>query len=250
MANGTNRNHKATFQYRPDRSAMTHAAPSFQRNADLVQDLDETNDAQRFHAQVQGDQLNVCQECNTQFRNRTALDGHAKQAQHAPYLCLCGVTFSRFDVMNRHIDKFSPRMRHPCPYCTRFSGLEAFPRRDHLTQHLRNFHNIDISDGTQDSQPPAKKRIGRNKILSCPHEGCVYHSQTTAMPPNPPGNQDQIVFRKRQEFTQHLREVHNESLFPCNILGCDRNGGRGFFRKRDLLKHQKGHGQESTLDTS
>jgi hypothetical protein len=43
----------------------------------------------------------------------------------------------------------------------------------------------------------------------------------------------------QKDLTKHLREVHDESLNPCDFPGCGRVGKKGFFRKRDLLKHQK-----------
>jgi hypothetical protein len=47
------------------------------------------------------------------------------------------------------------------------------------------------------------------------------------------------------DYTTHLRKAHDESPFPCPEPGCPRKNGKGYFRKRDLIKHQKKeHGAE------
>jgi len=38
-------------------------------------------------------------------------------------------------------------------------------------------------------------------------------------------------------YTAHMRKVHDESHFPFMVLGCNRIGGKGVFRKKDFLKH-------------
>lgn len=35
-----------------------------------------------------------------------------------------------------------------------------------------------------------------------------------------------------------MRKIHKESEFPCTEAGCDRTGPKGYFRRRDLLKHK------------
>jgi uncharacterized Zn-finger protein len=174
---------------------------------------------------------NTCQQCHQQSRNRYRLDSHAKQAQHKAYGCLCGETFSRFDTLARHIDKFYPAELYPCPYCTK---SKAFPRADHLTQHLRSFHNIEIPERPDDSnsEAPSITSRGGKKFITCPHEGCTYHSGSGE------------VFNSRKEFTQHLREIHDDCLFPCTVPGCPKIQGKGFFREGDLIKHQKAHDRD------
>ncbi|KAF8851086.1 hypothetical protein BDZ45DRAFT_162776 [Acephala macrosclerotiorum] len=198
------------------------------------------------HAQVKLIAFNSCQQCHERFQNKTKLDDHAKETQHRTYACICGEPFSRFDCLNRHLDKFNPRVLHPCLYCSKYSGSNAFHRRDHLIQHLRNFHHHSNPDETHDQQVPFPlKRVARKSITACPHDGCAYHSQasTTSFF----GNSQQLVFRTQKEFTRHLREVHDESPFPCPELGCNRVGGKGYFRRRDLLKHQVEHASTSQV---
>lgn len=125
-------------------------------------------------------------------------------------------------------------MTIPClsPYCSKFSGFRAFHRADHLTQHLRNDHNIDDSEGFEGQSVP-KRRGSRKRIPTCPHEGCSYHSQASTSPGQPKPK----VFQTSREFTRHLREVHDDSSFPCIVAGCPRVGRKGFFREGDLIRH-------------
>lgn len=51
------------------------------------------------------------------------------------------------------------------------------------------------------------------------------------------------LFKSRGEFTKHMRKEHDETPFPCTKVGCKRVNGKGFFRKRDFMKHlKKEHG--------
>lgn len=55
------------------------------------------------------------------------------------------------------------------------------------------------------------------------------------------------TFQTRGELTRHLREVHDESPFPCQERGCPRIGGKGFFREKDLLRHVEDHHTSSEI---
>jgi predicted small metal-binding protein len=48
-----------------------------------------------------------------------------------------------------------------------------------------------------------------------------------------------FTFKSRAEYTKHMRETHDESPYPCTKASCKRVNGKGFFRKRDMLKHMK-----------
>jgi hypothetical protein len=180
-----------------------------------------------------------CQQCNLHFPSRALLASHARETQHAPYRCQCGTTFSRLDVLRRHIQSFQPEISYPCLHCKKHRGPRAFRRLDHLTQHLRGYHNIESGDESDEissqTSPPKRKTT-----FKCPHEICSY-SGTLGSHPNQqlPDAVMSRTFQTRGEFTKHLREVHDESTFPCVEIGCSRIGGRGFFRKKDLLKHVK-----------
>jgi hypothetical protein len=187
-----------------------------------------------------------CQQCDSQFSTRALLECHAKESQHLPYRCRCGTTFSRLDVLHRHIQTFQPEVSYPCPHCKKRRGPRAFVRLDHLTQHLRGYHNIESVDESEvaHSQQSSRKR---KTTFSCPHETCSHPSGMASLPDEPAMHR---TFLTRGEFTKHLREVHDESLFPCVEMGCCRIGGRGFFRKKDLLNHVKEHHTDAEFQPS
>jgi hypothetical protein len=184
----------------------------------------------------------VCNECSEHLPHKSALDNHAKQTQHRAYACSCSATFTRLDVLDRHIQTFNPKTFYPYTYCSKFSGLRAFTRQDHLTQHLRGYHKMEsLTKSTTDAQSLLDlTRNPKTSSLSCPYKDCLYHQEAVGNQTSSPKFQNASMwFHTQKDFTKHIREVHDESLYPCDVSGCDRIKGRGFCRKRDLLKHQK-----------
>jgi len=188
--------------------------------------------------------LNQCSECSTTFLTKAALYLHSKESNHSPYSCLCGNRFSRLDVLDRHIhSSCSFSTNYPCTYCKKYRGTGAFRRRDHLTQHLKGYHRMEMSLDSEASfltrhkTPPSKKR---DKIFSCPYEGCLDNRSANINKVNEQ-NQAESTFQTQSQLTQHIREIHDGSLFPCRETHCLRIGGRGFFRKRDLMNHMREH---------
>ncbi|KAH8819389.1 hypothetical protein F5884DRAFT_825944 [Xylogone sp. PMI_703] len=171
---------------------------------------------------VPGDtQANTCNECGESFLHDNSLADHAKATSHAPYLCHCGAAFSRLDVLMRHIRTFDPATaRFPCTYCTRFSGPNAFSRKDHLANHLRNYHKIEDNEddafrAVDDSVPSLLTASSKKKIFPCCHQACsssFFHLHN-------PGTS---TFQTQSDLTKHMREVHDESPFPCPVQGCVR----------------------------
>jgi hypothetical protein len=47
------------------------------------------------------------------------------------------------------------------------------------------------------------------------------------------------LFASRSAFRAHMKKEHDESIFQCTHTGCPRIKGKGFFRKRDLMKHMR-----------
>ncbi|OJJ48695.1 hypothetical protein ASPZODRAFT_130807 [Penicilliopsis zonata CBS 506.65] len=63
-----------------------------------------------------------------------------------PYTCTtCGRSFTRSADQKRHQSSVHYPVYQDCPIedCPR-KGINGFPRRDHLMEHIRSFHNIDV----------------------------------------------------------------------------------------------------------
>lgn len=178
-----------------------------------------------------------CVECGHCSSSKADLLRHARQLQHQPYACECGSSFSRLDVLNRHLEKFDPaEPKHPCKYCKRHRGPNGFQRLDHLMQHIRNYHHHEVDNGHGDDMDKSRLKY---KIPTCPHPGCPAYRDETFKQQSQQIQQTDKPFASQSAFTKHMRDEHNECSFPCDVAGCERVGRRGYFREKDLLKHRR-----------
>ncbi|KAH8663291.1 hypothetical protein BGZ61DRAFT_522982 [Ilyonectria robusta] len=158
-----------------------------------------------------------CIECKESFSTKTALDLHGSQLGHSPFACTCGGRFSRSDVLARHVkSKEVGQPQYPCHFCNRHQGEAAFRRRDHLTQHLVQYHKHDLASNIQ--APPS----GFASVPTCPHLECF---------------PSQWSFTTNAGYYRHMRSVHQETPFECTVPNCDRVGAKGYFREKDLSNH-------------
>lgn len=136
--------------------------------------------------------------------------------------------------MNRHyLNHQSEAKRYPCPHCKKYKGKFGFKRKDHLTQHLRGYHHI------------GEDEVSRNTGRSCTHPDCHSYRGIVCsdgysfwrIGQGYSSGPEEHAFAKASEWMKHMRSEHNESLFPCPVPGCDRVGGKGWFRERDMVKH-------------
>ncbi|OTB13450.1 hypothetical protein K445DRAFT_319998, partial [Daldinia sp. EC12] len=153
-----------------------------------------------------------CIECQGIFPNTTQLHKHAKDYSHKPYACICGIRFSRLDAFKRHAKAQSTNMPpYPCGYCQRHQGAKGFHRLDHLVQHLKGFHKIDVEDKLP--------KQGTGGIPTTAASIAAGSAATDA------GNGSQVS----------LPQV---PPFPCTVIGCIKGGANGYVREIDLLEHQ------------
>ena len=170
-----------------------------------------------------------------QFKKNTeSLAEHARSSGHTIIQCNyegCGKGFNRQDTFLRHmaIHKTVSQIRFPCNLCKKYRGKQGFKRRDHLIQHLRNLHTVNDKD--------LSSRSSRSRVqgFSCPHEECSEYRGELDTEIDPKLH----AFDKLSKLTQHLKKVHDESKFPCSVIGCDRVGGKGYMREKDLTKHME-----------
>jgi len=178
---------------------------------------------------------NDCIECEQTFLSKAKLLWHAKEAQHQAYGCECGALFSRLDVLNRHLESFSNEdPKHPCKYCRLHRGPNGFRRLDHLNQHIRNYHHLELDDQITAAEARLKYVFPVCSHPECPQfrdEGFKQLPRLTQAKRKP--------FASQSAYTKHMRDEHNECIFPCNVSGCTRVGRRGYFREKDLLNHRR-----------
>jgi hypothetical protein len=166
-------------------------------------------------------ELFECQDCHESFSVTEHLNQHARQAKHQAFRCSasgCITRFTRLDDLHRHMRRHRPDApQFACTLCPQ----KNFGRKDHLTQHMRNWHRVDQLPGTSTSS------------RSCPHPWCPRFREPdgTSLAPLP--------FNQSKDYIHHMRHEHNESPFPCLESGCDKIEGNGYFREMDLVKHRR-----------
>lgn len=184
---------------------------------------------------------NTCHQCRQSFTTCSDLTGHASTTGHETYRCNdCEASFSRIDVLKRHKNQHSPnRKKYSCEHCKKWRAPNGFARKDHLTQHLRNYHHIDTGNTLFQSYSE-RSLVEPHFYACCLHEGCPLFQ--------PAGN-PYCLFKSRGDFTKHMRKEHDETPFPCTKVGCKRVRGNGFFQKRGLMKHlMREHGVSEEVE--
>ncbi|KAI1409953.1 hypothetical protein F5Y13DRAFT_192699 [Hypoxylon sp. FL1857] len=150
----------------------------------------------------------TCIECLSPFQNTTQLNKHAKDTSHRSYGCTCRATFCRLDALTRHLSGHSSDLpKYPCEYCTLNQGANGFHRHDHLIQHLKGYHKIDVEN-----------KLPRRRTRSSPASVSVATAVVTMGESATPQAQVPSV--------------------PCPLFGCIEGGANGYLRQIDLFEHQ------------
>ena len=186
-----------------------------------------------------------CVECDEVFRSSQAVNDHGGRSGHNPFSCICGSAFSRSDALSRHLKAKAPSRKlpqHPCPHCRRHRGMDGFRRRDHLIQHLRTYHKFEAEEKIHITVK------GLNYCMfvpTCPYSTCPEYRRPE-FHCLPRKEQDRTKpFKNRQEYTKHMRNVHNKTPFSCQLSGCDRVGAKGFVREKAFINHRRLHHPEA-----
>ncbi|KAK3943556.1 CROL alpha [Diplogelasinospora grovesii] len=188
------------------------------------------------HARIHPDQPFACIECNKVYRNRGQLQDHANESQHSPFACKCGAKFARVDVLNRHLESLGTDIpKHPCPYCKSRRGKNGFRRRDHLIQHIRGYHKLDADEKLAEL---GTRRTRKYEVLVCPHAECEFHRDGAFLRLELAEKAQHKPFVNKSDYTKHMRDVHKETPFPCDVPGCDKTGAKGYFLEKALMRHR------------
>ncbi|KAF7550765.1 hypothetical protein G7046_g7921 [Stylonectria norvegica] len=193
--------------------------------------LQSTPQPMSSHARLPTASRHQCVECDHVYQTQEALSEHAAQSGHKSFVCICGCGFVRKDALTRHIESLDTGIpKYPCNFCRKHRGENGFRRRDHLRQHVRGYHKFDV-----EKKVPRRRYNGIPTERDCPHVECIEHMPSAAHFING----FPMPFKLRSAFIKHMKEVHDETPHPCEILGCDRVGAKGFATETGFLKHRQ-----------
>jgi hypothetical protein len=114
----------------------------------------------------------------------------------------CYKSFARKADLQRHegcVHDKHKMERIDCPYkkCGR-KAENGFLRRDHLTEHMRHFHNRDIPKKHRRSVSQIDVEEEEVKGIDCPDKKC--------------GRRAENGFLRRDHLTEHMRHFHNSDI--------------------------------------
>ncbi|CAN9185849.1 unnamed protein product [Alternaria alternata] len=195
----------------------------------------------KHHMQTMHQGLTSCNQCQEVFMSTWDLEYHAFDSGHTAFICKqedCEKGFTRLDTYSRHQRSHQKDARRfPCKYCKKYKGKNGFKRKDHLTQHVRNYHHI------EDEKDRRNPLYGRKW---CPKTDC-----NKSRPAGVQRYSSDHIFLSSKEWVNHMRTEHDESEFSCPQSGCNRVNGKGYFRGADLRSHlRKVHGTDGSFDES
>ena len=93
-----------------------------------------------------------------------------------------------------------------------YRGNNGFKRKDHLKQHIRNYHRIETEE---------------KLIHACEYDDCKDSYGSLK------------VFTVFEQFANHMLDAHNSSAYVCQFDGCDRVGLNGFENDKLRKLHLK-----------
>ncbi|KAL6413993.1 AMP-binding enzyme [Ilyonectria robusta] len=190
------------------------------------------------HAAVITEAGHVCIECGSVEKTKHKLDSHGAIKAHSPFACTCGRRFARSDILTRHLKtKNNTQPQHPCPYCKRHRGKSAFHRRDHLKQHIVEYHKFDNEETIPCIKSSKSQRFP--PIGVCHEPTCPDYRDTSFYFLSRFERNKMAPFLKLSEYNKHMRDAHSITPFPCPASGCGRVGAKGYIREKDLMNHHR-----------
>ncbi|KAH8743862.1 hypothetical protein F5882DRAFT_313340 [Hyaloscypha sp. PMI_1271] len=188
-----------------------------------------------------------CVKCELSFKVMEELASHCRITGHAGFVCRfpgCGAECIHYTDLKRHqlIHK-RKTTTYPCAHCRTYRGTRGFKRKDHLVQHMRNYHRMEDYtpiNGVCRERGCHFRYITLGSLTE--HMLEVHHSLTYVCRE---ANCDRVGmngFENDKDLKSHVKSDHI-SAYQCTQSGCDRIGSNGWKRKRDMVKHiEKVHG--------
>ncbi|KAI5924222.1 hypothetical protein F4810DRAFT_719465 [Camillea tinctor] len=185
-------------------------------------------------------------ECGLQFDSQYALDKHIR-SPHArdhcivnrrQFICRCGQNFAKLFTLERHIKNFQKcKPEYPCDECDTYRGSKAFSRKDHLVQHLREFHKYDAAQ--LEARFPHDESMVRVWAVSVCHiKSCEHYRGDDFQELEYQEREQNRPFARQSDYTAHMKKEHDWSPHPCDFPGCKKVKGKGFFSFTALVKHR------------
>ncbi|KAK8087168.1 hypothetical protein PG994_002142 [Apiospora phragmitis] len=184
------------------------------------------------HSQIEPNGKLTCAECGQTFESRNQQQSHANDSQHSPFLCTCGTTFSRVDVLQRHIDGYAQdALKFPCKFCN--TDFDAGTICSSISED-----GTVLTTRKPDKPVQALETIRILQLPTCPYRGCEFFRGASFQTLSWTEQLTQKPFANQSSFTKHLKDIHKQTPFPCNVEDCDRVGDKGYVREKDLMKHR------------
>ncbi|KAI1636796.1 hypothetical protein F4809DRAFT_650325 [Biscogniauxia mediterranea] len=195
------------------------------------------------HQEVKWTPAYACIQCEESFPNKTRLERHGCSQNHQSFACSCGMKFTRISSLCRHIHVFNEDQKKlTCPFKKCPRNKNGFPRKDHLIQHLEGIHGCNedgITRRLPDIQFPSRGAMAC-PVPDCPLDGGkgFFNLEYTVQRQRSP-------FRAFRTYRRHMKDIHEETPFPCTVPGCNKIGAKGYLSEKDFMKHLAGSHPEA-----
>ncbi|CAG8958115.1 hypothetical protein HYFRA_00000461 [Hymenoscyphus fraxineus] len=194
----------------------------------------------------------TCVKCGRGFGRDNAFRIHCQMTGHAGAVCQfpqCDTECIRFKDLSRHQLIHKKRnLTYPCTHCRTYRGSNGFKRKDHLVQHMRNYHRMEDYAFVKGYclERSCYFRYTCSSDLTA-HMLEAHHSSAYVCDKPNCDRVGMNGFENKKDLNSHLKKDHI-SEFQCTHPGCDRIGSNGWKRQRDMVKHmEKVHGRSVDL---
>ncbi|CAG8972204.1 hypothetical protein HYALB_00010983 [Hymenoscyphus albidus] len=173
----------------------------------------------------------TCAKCERGFKNDQDLSNHCRTTDHA------GSDLRRHQLIHK-----KRKLTFPCTHCPTYRGSNGFKRKDHLIQHMRNYHRMEDYASVRGRCAICWVFKYTSSSGLTDHMLDAHHSSTYVCYKPDCDRVGMNGFENKKDLNSHLKNDHI-SEFQCQHPGCDRIGSNGWRRRRDMVRHiEKVHG--------